>query len=89
MTIGVEFGSFGVRINEKTVKLQIWDTAGQESFKSVTRVFYRGAHCVFLTFDVTREETFEHVWEWLEEVKQHADEKVIVYLIGNKSEMED
>jgi small GTP-binding protein len=89
VTIGVEFGSFGMRVDGKVLKLQIWDTAGQESFKSVTRIFYRGAHCVFLTYDVTREETFVNLLDWLKEIKQHASEDVRVYLIGNKSEMED
>ena len=89
VTIGVEFGSFGLKVDGKVIKLQIWDTAGQESFKSVTRIFYRGAHCVFLTYDVTREETFVNLLEWLKEIKQHASEDVRVYLIGNKSEMEE
>ena len=89
MTIGVEFGSFGLKVDEKIIKLQIWDTAGQESFKSVTRIFYRGAHCVFLTYDVTREETFANLSDWLNEIRQHASEDVRIYLIGNKSEMED
>ena len=89
MTIGVEFGSFGLQVDGKVIKLQIWDTAGQESFKSVTRIFYRGAHCVFLTYDVTREETFANLGDWLKEIKQHASEDVRVYLIGNKAEMEE
>ena len=90
VTIGVEFGSFGLRVDGgKVLKLQIWDTAGQESFKSVTRIFYRGAHCVFLTYDVTREETFVNLLDWLKEIKQHASEDVRIYLIGNKSEMEE
>ena len=89
VTIGVEFGSFGLKVDEKIIKLQIWDTAGQESFKSVTRIFYRGAHCVFLTYDVTREETFANLSDWLNEIRQHASEDVRIYLIGNKSEMED
>ena len=63
--------------------------AGQESFKSVTRIFYRGAHCVFLTYDITRDETFDNLRSWLKEIKQHAAEDVRVYLIGNKSELED
>ena len=58
VTIGVEFGSYGIRVDNKMLKMQIWDTAGQESYKSVTRVFYRGAHFVFLTYDITRDETF-------------------------------
>ena len=69
--------------------MQIWDTAGQESYRSVTRIFYRGAHCVFLTYDITRGETFGGLGEWLREVRQHAAEDVQVYLIGNKSELND
>ena len=58
VTIGVEFGSFVFKVDERVIKLQIWDTAGQESFRSVTRIFYRGTDCVFLTYDITRNETF-------------------------------
>ena len=89
VTIGVEFGSFGIKIDGKVLKMQIWDTAGQESYKSVTRVFYRGAHFVFLTYDITRDETFNDMVDWHSEVKQHASEDVRVYLVGNKSELTD
>lgn len=58
VTVGVEFGTLLVRIQEQIFKLQIWDTAGQESFKSITKIFYRGAHCIFLTYDITRLESF-------------------------------
>ena len=54
----------------------------------MTRIFYRGAHCVFLTYDITRDETFENLRGWLKEIKQHATEDVRIYLIGNKSELE-
>ena len=63
--------------------------AGQESFRSVTRIFYRGAHCVFLTYDITRDETFANLVDWLKEIQQHAAEDVKVYLIGNKCDFED
>ena len=69
VTIGVEFGSYGLRLEDKLIKMQIWDTAGQESYKSVTRIFYRGAHCVFLTYDISRKETFESLADWLKEVR--------------------
>ena len=84
VTIGVEFGSFVIKVDNKIVKLQIWDTAGQESFRSITRIFYRGANCVFLCYDITRKETFTNVQEWLMEIKQHAAADVVVYLIGNR-----
>ena len=89
VTIGVEFGSFVIRLEKKVIKLQIWDTAGQESFRSVTRIFYRGANIVFLVYDITREETFKNTQEWLMEVKQHAQPDVVVYLIGNKADEEE
>jgi Ras-related protein Rab-14 len=85
----VEFGSFAGTIDGKIVKFQIWDTAGQESFKSVTRIFYRGAHCVFLTYDITRDETFVNAIDWLKEIQEHASPDTLVYLIGNKAELED
>lgn len=69
VTIGVEFGSFVFRCENKILKLQIWDTAGQESFRSVTRIFYRGADVVFLVYDITRNETFMNLSEWLKEIK--------------------
>ena len=55
----------------------------------MTRIFYRGAHCVFLTYDITRDETFANLGEWLKEIQQHAAEDVKIYLIGNKSELEE
>ena len=89
VTIGVEHGSCGLKISNSIIKLQIWDTAGQESFRSVTRIFYRGAHCVFLAYDCTRDETFANLIEWLKEIQQHASEDVRIYLIGNKTDMEE
>lgn len=55
----------------------------------MTRIFYKGAHCVFLTYDITRDETFVSLLDWLKEIKQHAAEDVRVYLVGNKSELEE
>lgn len=69
------------------MKLQIWDTAGQESFRSVTRIFYKGAHVVFLCFDLTREETFDNLANWLTDVRAHASAEILVYLIGSKADL--
>jgi len=84
-TVGVEFGSKNVDINPSTrVKLQIWDTAGQESFKAIVRSFYRNAAAIFVTYDVNRRRSFENLGEWLEEVRNSADAGSILVLIGNK-----
>ncbi len=66
-TIGIEFGSTMMTIGEKKVKLQIWDTAGQESFRSISRAYYRNAIGCLLVFDMTRRETFIHLQSWLED----------------------
>ena len=86
LTIGVEFGSILFKMQEKILKLQIWDTAGQENFKSITKIFYRGTHCVFLAYDISRENTFENAEKWLNEVRQNSGSDVIVFLVGTKSD---
>ena len=89
MTVGVEFGTLMVALDSKTLKLQIWDTAGQESFKSITKIFYRGAHCVVLAYDITRQDTFENLNSWIDEVKQQSEAEVIVILVGNMKDREE
>eukprot|EP00924_Labyrinthula_sp_SR-Ha-C_P004557 maker-scaffold_1-snap-gene-4.21-mRNA-1 protein AED:0.12 eAED:0.12 QI:0/1/0.8/1/1/1/5/73/220 len=88
LTIGVEFGARMVEIDGKQIKLQIWDTAGQESFRSITRSYYRGAAGALLVYDITRKDTFEHLSRWLEEAKQNANENMVIMLIGNKADLE-
>mmetsp|Transcript_10780 Transcript_10780/g.24161 ORF Transcript_10780/g.24161 Transcript_10780/m.24161 type:complete len:210 (-) Transcript_10780:236-865(-) len=89
LTIGVEFGARMITVqNETQVKLQIWDTAGQESFRSITRSYYRGAAGALLVYDITRRDTFQHLGRWLEEAKQHAQPNMVILLIGNKNDLE-
>lgn len=89
LTIGVEFGSKMVQIDNKPIKLQIWDTAGQEAFRSITRSYYRGAAGALLVYDVTRRDTFESLATWLEDARQHANPNITIMLIGNKSDLEN
>lgn len=88
LTIGVEFGSRTVTINTSPVKLQIWDTAGQEKFRSITRSYYRGAAGALLVYDITRRETFEHLTSWLEDCRKYSSSDITIMLIGNKSDLE-
>lgn len=87
VTVGVEFGSFLVRVEDKIIKLQIWDTAGQESFRSITKIFYRGAHVAIIGYAVTKRDTFESLHDWLHEVRASCSPEVIPVLIGNKSDV--
>eukprot|EP00357_Protocruzia_adherens_P019769 CAMPEP_0115006326 /NCGR_PEP_ID=MMETSP0216-20121206/20431_1 /TAXON_ID=223996 /ORGANISM="Protocruzia adherens, Strain Boccale" /LENGTH=215 /DNA_ID=CAMNT_0002372883 /DNA_START=137 /DNA_END=784 /DNA_ORIENTATION=+ len=88
ITIGVEFGSRMITIDNKQIKLQIWDTAGQESFRSITRSYYRGAAGALLVYDVTRRDTFNHLARWLEEARQNGNPNMTIILIGNKCDMD-
>eukprot|EP01103_Thecamoeba_quadrilineata_P018581 TRINITY_DN7122_c0_g1_i1.p1 TRINITY_DN7122_c0_g1~~TRINITY_DN7122_c0_g1_i1.p1 ORF type:complete len:205 (+),score=25.84 TRINITY_DN7122_c0_g1_i1:18-632(+) len=88
LTIGVEFGSKTVTIEQNQVKLQIWDTAGQEKFRSITRSYYRGASGCLLVYDITRRETFEHLGTWLDDCRKFSNQNIVIMLIGNKVDEE-
>ena len=87
VTIGVEYGSKTLKVNSKYIKLQIWDTAGQESFRAITRSFYRNAHGVILMYDITVLKSFENLKEWLREVKQNSDPETVIYVVGNQLDL--
>merc|ERR1711988_820683 len=88
LTIGVEFGAKTTTVNGKRCKLQIWDTAGQEAFRSITRSYFRGAAVALLVYDITRRDTFNHLTTWLEDARQHSNSNMVIMLIGNKSDLE-
>ncbi|KAH9407572.1 PREDICTED: ras-related protein Rab-2 [Rhagoletis zephyria] len=88
LTIGVEFGARMITIDNKQIKLQIWDTAGQEAFRSITRSYYRGAAGALLVYDITRRETFNHLTTWLEDARQHSNSSMVIMLIGNKCDLD-
>lgn len=73
-----------MKIDKKTVKLQIWDTAGQERFRTITSAYYRGADGIIMVFDKTSSESFDHVNDWLKEVNRYAAEGTVKLLVGNK-----
>ena len=89
LTIGVEFGSRNISIEGEEIKLQIWDTAGQEKFRSITHSYYRGAVGALLVYDITRRETFEHVTTWLGDCKRFSNQDITIMLIGNKADLEN
>jgi len=72
---------------QKKMKLSLWDTAGQETYKSITRSYFRGASGALLVFDITRRSTFEHATDWLHDLRQIAEEGIEVLLVGNKSDL--
>ncbi|KAL2608277.1 hypothetical protein R1flu_026850 [Riccia fluitans] len=86
-TIGVEFQTQSMEIDNKEIKAQIWDTAGQERFRAVTSAYYRGAVGALVVYDISRRSTFENVSKWLEELRMHSDASVVTMLVGNKCDL--
>lgn len=69
------------------MKLSLWDTAGQETYKSITRSYFRGASGALLVFDITRRSSFDSATQWLNDLRQIAEEGIVVILVGNKSDL--
>ena len=90
-TIGVDFFMKSLDIGDKSIKMQLWDTAGTEKFRSITTGYYRGANAAFIVFDLTSKQSFECLNEWIENYYKYSDpnsEKNVV-LIGNKCDLVD
>ena len=88
-TIGVEFGAKNIQINDKIYRIQIWDTAGQENFRSITRAYYKNSVCACVVYDITKRSTFDNVKNWVEDCKKQTPKSVFLVLIGNKSDLEN
>ena len=88
-TIGVEFGTKIIKINNYNIKIQIWDTAGQERYKSITNAYYKGAQGAFLVYDITNKSSFLNIDKWIRDLKNNGDEKIVLFLIGNKNDLND
>ena len=86
-TIGVDFKLVMKKYLNKKFKLQIWDTAGHERFRTITNSYYRGADAVILVFDLTRENTFQEVLYWIREIKNNASNNILIHLVGNKNDL--
>ncbi|KAG8225508.1 hypothetical protein J437_LFUL005934 [Ladona fulva] len=85
-TVGIGFTNKVVNVDDKSVKLQIWDTAGQERFRSVTHAYYRDAHALLLLYDVSNKTSFDNIRAWLGEIREYANDEVVIMLIGNKAD---
>ena len=87
-TINVENKIRTININNITeAKLKIWDTCGNEQFKSITRSYYRDANGILLVYDISNRKSFENINDWKEEIKNYAPEKCVVFLVANKSDL--
>ncbi|GMT36746.1 hypothetical protein PFISCL1PPCAC_28043, partial [Pristionchus fissidentatus] len=86
-TVGIDYRNKMIPVDGKQVKLQIFDTAGQERFRSVTSAYYRDADALLLVFDVANRLSFENIRNWLGQIKDFAKDNVMVTLVGNKCDL--
>ena len=90
MTIGLDYRLKVMQLQSgKEIKLQIWDTAGQDRFRSITKNYYKGSHGIILIYDVTSLKTFENVKSWVSQIHEEISDKVVIYLVANKIDMDD
>ena len=90
ITVGVEFGAKTILLEDgERIKLQIWDTAGQETFKSITRAYYRSAAIAILVYDITNEESFKSIENWISECRTNGNPEMTLVLAGNKIDIEE
>ena len=88
-TVGFEFLTFTTNIDNKIIKLQIWDTCGQEIYRSLITNFYRNASLAMMVYSIDSRESFLHIHQWLKEVRIQSHPDVKIILIGNKKDLEN
>ena len=87
VTVGVTFSIKMVRIEGQDVKVQIWDTAGQEIFRSITRSYYRDSACAIIVYDITDQASFDKIEDWIRDVRNLAPSDCLLVLVGNKLDL--
>lgn len=88
-TVGFEFQTFIVKINNTIIKLQIWDTCGQDVYKSLVANFYKSSSLAILCYSIDNKQSFENINNWLGDLRSNAMPETRVFLIGNKSDLEN
>ena len=89
ITIGCEFMAKNIQVDDRSVRVQIWDTAGQEAFRSITRSYYKSSTCAFIVYEITNKKTFNNVVSWLNECREMCYKDILICLVGNKKDLED
>lgn len=86
-TIGLDFKVRNVQVDDKKIRLNIWDTGGCERFKTMTKQYYRNADIALLVYDVTNRESFENIVNWMEDLKKNINKPVVTAIVGNKIDL--
>ena len=88
LSVGMDYRLKNVKTEDGTkVKLQIWDTCGQERYRSISKNYYKGANAIILVFSLIDKKSFESVENWINQIKEEASESILIILVGNKSDL--
>ena len=89
-TIGLDYKLKYVQLDSgQVIKVQLWDTAGQDRYRTIAKNYYKGSHGILLLYDVTKTSSFENIREWIKDIREEVYEKAIIFLIGNKIDKKD
>ena len=89
-TIGLDYRLKSMTLkNGKNIKLQIWDTSGQERFRAITKNYYKQANGILLMYDITNEKSFSNIQNWINQIKEETSSNIVLFIIGNKIDLED
>ncbi|CAD8178673.1 unnamed protein product [Paramecium octaurelia] len=87
-TVGIDFISKTLQVDNKSVRLQLWDTAGQERFRSLIPSYIRDSQAAIICYDITNEKSFQDLQKWIEDVKDERGDEVLIYILGNKTDLD-
>ena len=87
-SIGVDFKTKQIEIEDRLIKLQIWDTAGHEKFRTITTSYYKSAQAIIILYDITQKTSFDHIKNWITEIDKFGKQGVLKVIVGNKSDLE-
>ena len=88
-SIGVDFKTKQIDLDDRLIKLQIWDTAGHEKFRTITTSYYKSAHAIIILYDITQKASFDHIRNWITEIDKFGKQGVLKVIVGNKLDMEN
>lgn len=88
-TVGFEFLTFNLKVEDLNIKLQIWDTCGQEVYRSLISSFYRSASLAIIVYSIDSDDSFSNIEKWLNDIKTQSNPDVKIFLVGNKADLED
>ena len=88
-SIGVDFKTKQIELDDRLIKMQIWDTAGHEKFRTITTSYYKSAQAIIILYDITQKSSFDHIRNWITEIDKFGKQGVLKVIVGNKLDLEN